>query len=108
MIKSWRSTTVFLFSSSQLFNALTPPRPRISDAWMATEGRRWYSNVSFSREAIVKVVAMLLPTMSVIASRNNRKILRKRLCMRPGEGVARAAHVLDFRILAGLEFELAR
>ena len=24
---------------------------------MATEGRRWYSNVSFSRDAMVKVVA---------------------------------------------------
>ncbi len=80
MTNSSRSPAAVLLPSSQLFKAPTPPRARISDAWMATEGRRWYSNASFSRDAMVKVVAMLLPTMSAIASQNKRKILKKRLC----------------------------
>src|ERR1700674_3153705 len=76
---------------------------------MATDGRRCSSgsSASRSREAIVKVVAMLLPTMSVIANRNSRNILEKRLCMRPSQGVAGAADVLDFGMHAGLEIELA-
>src|SRR5580704_5859644 len=73
---------------------------------------------------MVKVVAMLLPTMRAIASQKSRKILKKRLCMRwepalsiphgrgsrgqaPSQGIARAADVFYFRILAGFEIELA-
>src|SRR5258708_11099558 len=81
---------------------------------MATDGRRCNSgdSASRSRAAIVKVVAMLLPTISVIASKNSRNILEKRLCIAlgtcaPGEGIARSANVLDFGILAGLQIELA-
>src|SRR5450631_759932 len=104
--KSSRSPGEFRLRSSQPFNAPIPPRARISEAWMASDGRRCNSIGSLSREAIVKVVAMLLPTMSVIANRNSKNILRKRLCMRPGKGVTRSADVLDLGILADLEIEL--
>ena len=82
-----------------------PGSPRSAGA--ATRGD------SYSRAATVKVIAMLPPTMSAMAIQNSTKIRRNRLCMRtclrlrPGERVARAAHVLDLRILARLELELA-
>src|SRR5450432_2077393 len=74
---------------------------------MATDGRRCSSGASYSRAATVKVMAMLPPTMTAIAIQNSMKMRRKRLCMSPGESVARSADVLDLRILAHLEFELA-
>src|SRR3984957_8634009 len=74
---------------------------------MATEGRRCNSGASYSRAVMVKVMAMLPPTMRAIATQNSMNIRRKRLCMSPGESVARAADILDFGILAGLQIELA-
>src|ERR1700704_2060609 len=56
---------------------------------------------------MVKVMAMLPPTMSAIATQNSMKIRRKRLCMSPGEGVPRTADVLDLGILAHLQIEFA-
>src|ERR1700679_1610322 len=104
---SSRSPKVFRMPCSQSFSALIPPRASTSDAWMAADGRRCISAGSLSREAMVNVVAMLLPTMRVIASKNSRNILENRLCMRPGKGVAGAPDVFDFRMRAGLEIELA-
>src|SRR5271169_878472 len=74
---------------------------------MAADGRRCSSGGSYSRAAMVKVVAMLLPTMSAIASQNSTKILMNRLCMRQCEGVARTTDILDLRIVARLEFKFA-
>src|SRR5580698_2407049 len=74
---------------------------------MAMEGRRCSSGASYSRSVMVKVMAMLPPTMSAMAIQNSMKIRRKRLCMSPGERVAGAADILDFGILAGLQIELA-
>src|ERR1700692_3866027 len=73
---------------------------------MAADGRR-ISGASYSRAATVKVMAMLPPTMSAIATQNSMKIRRKRLCMGPGERVPGTADVLDFGILARLQVELA-
>src|SRR5580658_6157627 len=73
---------------------------------MATDGLR-ISGASYSRAAMVKMTAMLPPTMSAIATQNSMKIRRKRLCMSPGERVAGTADVLDFGILARLQIELA-
>src|SRR6266404_3070898 len=74
---------------------------------MAVDGRRCSSGASYSRAAMVKVMAMLPPTMSAIAIQNSMKIRRKRLCMGPGERVARTPDVLDLGILAPLQIELA-
>src|SRR6202167_641977 len=74
---------------------------------MATEGRRCNSGASYSRAVMVNVTAMLPPTMSAIAIQNSMKIRRNRLCMSPGERIARAADVLDLWILARLQIELA-
>src|SRR5271165_402253 len=74
---------------------------------MATDGLRCISGASYSRAAMVMMMAMLPPMMSAMASQNNVKIRRKRLCMSPGERVARAAHILDLGIPAGLQIELA-
>src|SRR6202521_1569231 len=74
---------------------------------MATDGRRCNSGASYSCAAMVKVMAMLPPTMSAIATQNSMKIRRKRLCMSPVEGVARTADVLDLGILAHLQIEFA-
>src|ERR1700731_4601793 len=74
---------------------------------MAVDGRRCNSGASYSRAAMVKVMAMLPPTMSAIAIQNSMKIRRKRLCMSPGERVAGPADVLDLGILAHLQIELA-
>src|SRR5216683_8446772 len=74
---------------------------------MAVDGRRCSSGASYSRAAMVKVMAMLPPTMSAIAIQNSMKIRRKRLCMSPGERVPRTADVLDLRILAHLQIEFA-
>src|SRR6266403_774748 len=67
---------------------------------MAVDGRRCNSGASYSRAAMVKVMAMLPPTMRAIAIQNSMKIRRKRLCMSPGEGIARTPDVLDLGILA--------
>src|SRR6266851_3674670 len=72
---------------------------------MAVDGRRCNSGASYSRAAMVK--AMLPPTMRAIAIQNSMKIRRKRLCMSPGEGIARTPDVLDLGILARLQIELA-
>src|ERR1700722_17396159 len=48
---------------------------------MAVDGRRCNSGASYSRAAMVKVMAMLPPTMSAIATQKSMKIRRKRLCM---------------------------
>src|SRR5260370_41865917 len=74
---------------------------------MAVDGRRCNSGASCSRAARVKVMAMLPPTMRAIAIQNSMKIRRKRLCMSPGEGIARTPDVLDLGILARLQIELA-
>src|SRR5580700_205181 len=73
---------------------------------MATDGLR-ISGASYSRAAMVKVMAMLPPTMSAIATQNSMKIRRKRLCMSPGESVTGSADVLDLGILSRLQVELA-
>src|SRR5258708_12548212 len=74
---------------------------------MAVDGRRCNSGASYSRAAMVKVMAMLPPTMRAIAIQNSMKIRRKRLCMSPGERIARTPDVLDLGILARLQTELA-
>src|SRR5882724_5241664 len=74
---------------------------------MAVDGRRCNSGASYSRAAMVKVMAMLPPTMRAIAIQNSMKIRRKRLCMSPGERIARTPDVLDLGILARLQIELA-
>src|SRR5260370_12050810 len=74
---------------------------------MAVDGRRCNSGASCSRAAMVKVMAMLPPTMRAIAIQNSMKIRRKRLCMSPGERIARTPDVLDLGILARLQIELA-
>src|SRR5882762_5444632 len=74
---------------------------------MAVDGRRCNSGASYSRAAMVKVMAMLPPTMSVIATQNNMKIRKKRLCMSPGERVARTPDILDLGIPAHLQLEFA-
>src|ERR1700722_14018337 len=74
---------------------------------MATGGRRRNSGPSYSRAAMVKVMAMLPPTMSAIATQNSMKMRRNRLCMGPGERVARTTDVLDLGIFAGFQIELA-
>src|ERR1700726_2116634 len=74
---------------------------------MATDGRRCSSGASYSRAAMVKVMAMLPPTMIAIATQKNMKMRRKRLCMSPSESVARTADVLDLGILPRLELEFA-
>src|SRR5260370_15544405 len=74
---------------------------------MAVDGRRCNSGASYSRAAMVKVMAMLPPTMRAIAIQNSMKIRRKRLCMSPGERIARTADVLDLGILAHLQIEFA-
>src|SRR5271156_3408539 len=65
------------------------------------------SGESYSRAVTVYVTAMLAPTMRAMAIQNRMKIRRKRLCMSPGERVARTTDVLDLGILAGLQIELA-
>ena len=65
---------------SQFFSAGTPPFASTSEAWSATFGRR-NSGESYSRAAIVNVIAMLPPTMSAIATQNNTKIRTNRLCI---------------------------
>src|SRR5271170_2339445 len=109
-----RSPIEYLLASSQTFKALTPPRARTSEACMATAGRRGSSCGSYSCSAIVKVVAMLPPTISAIASQKSTKILKYRLCMRerdltlrPCQRISRSAHILDFRILAGWKVHFA-
>src|SRR3984957_16818893 len=74
---------------------------------MATEGRRCNSGASYSRAVMVNVTAMLPPTMSAIAIQNSMKIRRNRLCMSPGERIARTADVLDLGIPARFQIELA-
>src|SRR5258708_13100225 len=74
---------------------------------MAVDGRRCNSGASYSRAAMVKVMAMLPPTMSAIAIQNSMKIRRKRLCMGPGERISRTPDVLDLGILAHFQIELA-
>src|SRR6266403_4286530 len=74
---------------------------------MAVDGRRCNSGASYSRAAMVKVMAMLRPTMRAIAIQNSMKIRRKRLCMSPGERIARTPDILDLGILADLQIELA-
>src|SRR5258708_33060242 len=74
---------------------------------MAVDGRRCNSGASYSRAAMVKVMAMLPPTMSAIATQNSMKIRRKRLCMSPGERVARTPDILDLGIPAHLQLEFA-
>src|ERR1700688_508843 len=74
---------------------------------MAVDGRCCNSGASYSRAVRVKVMAMLPPTMSAIATQNSMKIRRKRLRMSPGERVARTADVLDLGILARLQIEFA-
>src|ERR1700691_185869 len=74
---------------------------------MATGGRRCNSGASYSRAAMVKVMAMLPPTMSAIATQNRVKMRRNKLCMGPGERVARAANVLDLGIFPRRQIELA-
>src|SRR5258708_18412419 len=74
---------------------------------MAVDGRGCNSGAWYSRAAMVKVMAMLPPTMSAIAIQNSMKIRRKRLCMSPGERVARTPDVLDLGILAHLQLEFA-
>src|ERR1700730_338554 len=74
---------------------------------MAVDGRRCNSDASYSWAAMAKVMAMLPPTMSAIATQNSMKIRRKRLCMSPGERVPRTAHVLDLGILTHLQIEFA-
>src|ERR1700677_2933317 len=65
------------------------------------------SGDSYSRAVTVYVTAMLPPTMRAIAIQNNMKIRRNRLCMSPGERIARPTDVLDLGILAGFQIELA-
>src|SRR3982074_1753274 len=72
---------------------------------MAVDGRRCNSDASYSWAAMVKVMAMLPPTMSAIATQNSMKIRRKRLCMSPGQRVSRTADVLDLGILTRLQIE---
>src|SRR3984957_14630888 len=74
---------------------------------MATGGRRCNSGASYSRAAMVKVMAMLPPTMSAIATQNSVKMRRNRLCMGPGERIARTANVLDLGIRPRRQVELA-
>src|SRR5258708_29883160 len=74
---------------------------------MGADGRRCSSGDSYSRAAMVKVMAMLPPTMSAIATQNSMRIRRKRLCMSPGESIPRTADVLDLGILAHLQIEFA-
>src|ERR1700693_5727387 len=74
---------------------------------MAVDGRRCSSGASYSRAAMVKVMAMLPPTMRTIAIQNSMKIRRYRLCMSPGERIARTPDVLDLRVFARLQIELA-
>src|ERR1700726_4439577 len=74
---------------------------------MAVDGRRCNSDASYSWAAVVKVMAMLPPTMSAIATQNSMKIRRKRLRMSPGERIPRTADVLDLGILARLQIEFA-
>src|ERR1700722_2653112 len=74
---------------------------------MATGGRRCNSGASYSRAAMVKVMAMLPPTMRAIATQNSVKMRRNRLCMGPGERIARTADVLDLGIRPRRQIELA-
>src|ERR1700733_10962586 len=97
----------FLWSLSQFLSAPVPPCASASEAWMATGGRRCSSGASYSRAAMVKVMAMLPPTMRAIATQNSVKMRRNRLCMGPGERIARTANVLDLGILSRRQIELA-
>src|ERR1700731_4047453 len=74
---------------------------------MATDGWRCNSGASYSRAAMVKVMAMLPPTIRAIATQNSMKMRRKRLCMGPGERVAGAADVLDLGIFSRRKVEFA-
>src|ERR1700678_97731 len=110
MMKKSRSGTEFLWASSQIFREARPPFARTSEAGIATDatdGRRCTSGDSYSRAATVKVMAMLPPTISAIATQNSMKIRRNRLCMGPCQGIARSAHILDLRVFPRLEIELA-
>src|ERR1700704_1623313 len=74
---------------------------------MAEDGRRCNSGASYSRAAMVKVMAIVPPAISAIATQNSMKIRRKRLCMSLGESVPRTADVLDLGILPRLQIEFA-
>src|ERR1700682_5523237 len=74
---------------------------------MATGGRRCNSGASYARAAMVKVMAMLPPTMRAIATQNSMKMRRNRLCIGRGQRVARTADVLDLRSLPRRKVELA-
>src|ERR1700754_370330 len=103
-----RSPKPPLLAASQLLSAGTSPRAITSEAWMPTEARRIMSEVSYSRAAITKVVAMLATTMSAIAIQKSRKMRTNRLGIgHEGQGVAGAAHVFDLGVAARLQFELA-
>src|ERR1700691_2760005 len=98
---------LFLLACSQSFSAPRPPLARTSAAGTATDGRRCASCDSYSRAATEKVMAMLPPTMSAIATRNSMKMRRNRLCMRRGQRISRAPYILNFRILSRFQIELA-
>src|SRR3982074_2393529 len=96
-----------LFAVSQFLSAPIPPCARTSEALTATDGRRCNSGASYSRAAIVKVMAMLPPTMRAIAAQNSMKIRRNKLCISPSECVARTPDILDFGVLSRREIKLA-